>query len=498
MKFIWLIVLCISCQCVNGQTGVFSGNTDIGNPIKKGNLSYQDSSGIYTLNASGYNIWFNRDEFHYAYQWIKGDFILTANFAFEGALVNPHQKMGWMVRESSDEQSAHMSATLHGNGLNEMQWRELKGAFMRDPEDEIRFPKKKIQVVQLERRGKIFYVRFAPVGEPLQLVGEKYMPYFKDSVMAGIFACSHDPSSMITAKMWNVRIDQPRGLQAEQNNINGSRLETIDVNTGIRKLVYQSATRFEAPNFMPEGKSLLFNESGKLYTISDQGGAPQYFPTGDLVRNNNDHGISFDGKFLAISNHRDGLPGYGSSVYVMPLSGGTPRLITESTPSYWHGWSPDAKTVLVVAQRGGSVYNIYAVSTKDGTEVNLTKHENGHVDGPEFSRDGKWIYYNGNQSGTMQIWRMKPDGSGREQLTFDEYNNWFPHISPDGKWMTIISFPPDINPDEHPANKRVMLRLMPLNGGSPKVLAFLYGGQGTINVPSWSPDGKRVAFVSYY
>ncbi|MFZ9661676.1 MAG: TolB family protein, partial [Chitinophagaceae bacterium] len=498
MKYFLILIISVFYQYTHAQESVFPSHTDIGNPSLKGSVNYTDSTGIYTLKSSGYNIWFNRDEFHYAYNWIKGDFILTANFAFEDESGDPHKKMGWMVRESADDQSAHLSATLHGNGLNEIQWRELRGAYMRDPEDEIRFPKKKIQVVQLERRGKTFYVSFAPAGEPLQLVGEKTMPHMKDSVMAGLFACSHDPQSMVTAKIWNVRIDKPRALRAEQNNINGSRLELMDVTTGIRKVVYQSVTRFEAPNFMPDGKSLLFNENGKLFTIGTGGGAPQYFPTGDLVRNNNDHGISFDGKLLAISNHRDGLPGYGSTVYIMPLEGGAPRLITENTPSYWHGWSPDNKKVLVVGQRGGTVFNIYAVSTKDGSEINVTKNESGHVDGPEFTKDGKWIYYNGNQSGTMQIWRMKPDGTGKEQITFDEYNNWFPHISPDGKWMTIISFPPDINPDDHPANKRVMLRLMPVNGGSPRVLAFIYGGQGTINVPSWSPDSKQISFVSYY
>ena len=161
--------------------------------------------------------------------------------------------------------------------------------------------------------------------------------------------------------------------------------------------------------------------------------------TDTVKRNNNDHGISFDSKMLAISSHRLGLPGGGSTVYVLPLSGGTPRLLTESTPSYWHGWNPNGKDVTIVAQRnGGSIYNIYKVSVKDGKETALTQNTTGHVDGPEYSPDGKYIYYNANPTGTMQIWRMRPDGSGKEQLTFDEYHNWFPHISPNGKWMVFI------------------------------------------------------------
>jgi Tol biopolymer transport system component len=183
---------------------------------------------------------------------------------------------------------------------------------------------------------------------------------------------------------------------------------------------------------------------------------------------------------------------------VLPVGGGTPKQVTEGTPSYWHGWAPNNKEVIFVAQRGDSkIYHIYRSSINGGVETKLTDHTTGHVDGPEYSPDGKYIYYNGNQSGTMQVWRMKPDGSNKEQLTFDENHNWFPHISPDGKWMVYISFPPDIEPNSHPSYKRVTLKLMPLTtGGGPRVIAYLYGGQGTINVPSWSPDSKRIAFVS--
>jgi Tol biopolymer transport system component len=199
---------------------------------------------------------------------------------------------------------------------------------------------------------------------------------------------------------------------------------------------------------------------------------------------------------LAISSHREGMTGNGSTVYVLPLTGGTPKLLTEKTPSYWHGWSPNGKDIVYTASRDGKNYNVYKMSSSGGPETQLTN--NALADGPEYSPDGKYIYYNTSATGTMQLWRMKPDGSAQEQVTFDEYNNWFAHFSPDGKWIAFLSFQPTIAPNDHPLYKRgVMLRIMPASGGAPKVIAYLFGGQGTINVPSWSPDSKYIAFVSY-
>jgi Tol biopolymer transport system component len=318
--------------------------------------------------------------------------------------------------------------------------------------------------------------------------------------MAGLFVCSHNPDVTEEAKIWNVRIDKPVSddYNPGKEGYLGCRLETMNVFDGMRKVIYEKSDRFEAPNWMPDGKQLLFNMDGLLYKIPVEGGPLVQLNTGFANRNNNDHGISFNGKLLAISHHREGLPGGGSTVYVLPLKGGKPRMVTEHTPSYWHGWAPNNKEVIYVGQRDGkNIYNIYRNSIKGGKETALTDIQPGeHVDGCEYSPDGNWIYYNGSHTGTMQIWRMKPDGTGREQITFDEYNNWFPHISPDGKWIAYISFPPDIEKNSHPSYKRVTLRLIPFSGGEPKVIAYLYGGQGTINVPSWSPDSQQIAFVS--
>jgi TolB protein len=480
--------------------GIFQNHSDIGNPKIKGALAYDSNEQVYNIKGAGYNIWFNRDEFHYAYRTLKGDFILTANVKLLGEGKDPHRKIGWMVRASEKEDAAHMSAVLHGDGLTALQWRPLRGAYMRDPQDEIFSVKKNAEIIQLERSGKTFIMRIANAGEPLQEIGRTDMIDMPDATLAGLFVCSHNPDFQEEGMAWNVRIEKPvpDKYDGYKDGILGSRMEIMNVFDGKRKIIYEDSGRFEAPNWMHDGKKLLFNQGGSIYTIPVEGGTPEKLNTGMAARNNNDHVISFDGKWLAISSHRDGLPGGGSTIYYLPITGGEPKIVTDSTPSYLHGWSPNGKEVVYTAQRVSSspAYNIYKKPIAGGSEVQLTFNKTGLADGPEYSPDGKYIYYNSTQTGTMQIWRMKPDGSGSEQITFDEYNNWFAHISPDGKWMTILSFPTTVAPADHPFYKRVMLRLMPVGGGAPKVIAHLYGGQGTINTPSWSPDSKHIAFVS--
>jgi len=275
-----------------------------------------------------------------------------------------------------------------------------------------------------------------------------------------------------------------------------SLLEVIDIATGHRKIIKEFPYIIEAPNWTPDGKWLVYNSRGKLYKISpDKPGDPQEINTGFATSCNNDHVLSSDGKQIAISHGTK--EDRKSRIYTLPLKGGNPTLITPLGPSYLHGWSPDKKFLAYCANRDNN-YDVYIVPATGGVEIRLTDAE-GLDDGPEYSPDGKYIWFNSVRTGLMQVWRMNADGTDQTQMTFHEdLNSWFPHISPDGKQAVYICYQKgDVNPGAHPPNKNVELRLMPTAGGESRLLTKLFGGQGTINVNSWAPDSRRLAFVSY-
>ncbi len=272
--------------------------------------------------------------------------------------------------------------------------------------------------------------------------------------------------------------------------ISTSRLEIVDLKDNSREIVFEAPFHFEAPNWTKDGNWLIFNSKGLLYKIAITGGNPIKIDTGFAVKCNNDHVLSPDNKEIAVSHHDEkGI----SKLYILPFEGGMPRQITPNGPSYLHGWSPDGKTLAYCAERNGR-FDIYTIPVSGEQETSLTDTP-GLDDGPEYSANGEYIYFNSDRTGLMQVWRMKPDGSAQQQMTFDDANNWFPHPSPDGKTIIFLTY--DKSVSGHPANKNVRLRTMPFEGGKITTVAELFGGQGTINVASWSPDSKKVAFVSY-
>jgi dipeptidyl aminopeptidase/acylaminoacyl peptidase len=384
-----------------------------------------------------------------------------------------------------------VDVALHGNGLASLQYREAKGAPTHEIQSNISAPAQ----LRIEKRGDYVSMWLASPGEKLKPAGAAMRVSFSAPFYVGIGVCSHDKDASEKAVFSNVELKEvARAAAADQTTLY-STLETITVASMDRRVVYSIPGHFEAPNWTRDGAAFIFNEDGRIKRLPVGDSQPQTIDTEFAVRCNNDHGISPDGKTLAISDQSQG--DHQSIIYLLPIAGGTPRRITQKSPSYWHGWSPDGKTLAYPGQRNGE-FDIYTISTEGGEEKQLTT-ATGLDDGPEYTPDGKYIYFNSVRTGRMQIWRMHPDGGAQEQVTSDNLNNWFPHISPDGKWLVFLSYGNEV--EGHPENKDVMLRIVPLKDdkvdGKIVVLAKLFGGQGTINVPSWSPDSKQLAFVSY-
>ncbi len=472
--------------------GIFDNVSDIGKVKSKGSCQYDSLTEKYNLKGSGKNLWFNNDEFFFVWKKMKGDFILTTWLNWIGKGVEPHRKAGLIIRESLDPGARYIDIANHGEGLISMQYRMEKASITK----EIQCSAKSTPILQLEKSGDTIYTRVAHLKEPLEKVGELRMHFDSDEYYIGLFVCAHNVDVVEEVKFVNTRLEIP----AKKNFIPytdyiGSRLEIMDVETGLRKVIYESSIPFEAPNWTKDGKYLIVNSKGLIYQIPSEGGKLKLINTDFANANNNDHGISPDGKQLVISHHaKDRSAGENSVIYTLPITGGVPKQITKNSPSYWHGWSPDGKYLIYTARRNNQ-WDIYQISSIGGEEVQLTNNKFLN-DGSECSTDGNFIWFNSNRTGTMQIWRMKADGSEQTQITFDSYQNWFAHQSPDGKKVIILSYPPEVNSSDHPYYKHVMLRIMDINDLKPTVIAYLYGGQGTINVPSWSPDSKKIAFVS--
>lgn len=269
-------------------------------------------------------------------------------------------------------------------------------------------------------------------------------------------------------------------------------LETVDVATGARTVLQEFDYIVEAPNWMPDGQRLLYNSQGSLWLFDLASKTSEKLDTGACNRCNNDHVLSPDGAQVGFSC---GWP--DSQVYVVPLAGGAPRQVTVNGPSYLHGWSPDGKALAYCAFRETG-HDIYTIPAEGGEEVRLTSTP-GLDDGPEYAPDGRHIWFNSVRTGLMQVWRMEADGSCQTQMTLDgDSNSWFPHLSPDGSQVAYIAYKKgDVDPGAHPPFKNVEIRLMSAQGGPYRVLCQLFGGQGTLNVNSWSPCGKKLAFVSY-
>ncbi len=471
--------------------GIFDNTLDIGEMPVEGSVAYCNTNQIYTLTASSVND--DNDALRYLWKGIQGDFILRAEVMHDGTL-DGETHLGWSVRNNINQESEYVNAAIDGDGSAFMKFREVRGGETVTHHLDVSDP----NVIQLARTGNRFVMKAAKMAEPLQELDE-FEVDLNNEIFAGLYLSSgnrDDTPSSVSFK--NVRIVKPAPEDFEYyQDFLGSRMEVIDIETGLRKVLFESEHSFEAPNWHPNDKKLVFNSNGYLYNYELETGKITHLNTGFATNNNNDHVITFDGTKIAISHH---VPedNNQSTIFILPIEGSDePRQVTKTGAghAYLHGISPDNQTVIFTGWRNDK-FDIYAadVNTMEETQLTDTPYLD---DGSEFSPDGEYIYFNSNRTGAMQIWRMRPDGSEQTQLTFDEnFNDWFPHISPDGKWIAFLSYGTDVESGDHPFYREVTLRLMPAEGGEPRIIAYLYGGQGTINVPSWSPDSRRFAFVS--
>jgi len=489
-----LLTMFCSVNASAEPIGQFSDHVDIGAVKHSGSVVYDAAGQKYKISGSGKNMWVGEDQLHYAYNQISGDFIVSAQVAFEGKGVDPHRKVGWNVRTSLDTASPNINAALHGDGLTSLQFREKSGGDTDQYPLQIKAP----DVIQLERRGDVYIFSAAKKGEPFQVTSVSHIK-LGDKVYVGLAMCSHNADVVEAATFSNVRITIPvaKDFKPYKDYI-GSNLEILDLNTGNSRIVFRSPDSIQAPNWTLDGKSLIYNSNGLLYNFDLASEKPTVINTGFAKYNNNDHVLSWDGKQIGISSHVK-ADNNNSTLYTLPLKGSDKPVQINATGaghSYLHGFSPDDKKLIFTGQRNNS-FNIFTIDLKTRKETQLTSTRSPSLDdGAEYSPDGKYIYFNSNRTGLMQLWRMLADGSNQEQLTFDNHNNWFPHVSPDGKKIVFLSYMTDIDPNEHPFYRHVYLREMPIDGGEATIIAYVYGGQGTINVPSWSPDGSKIAFVS--
>jgi hypothetical protein len=476
--------------------GEFAGHTGVGSPKLSGSAAYDAARQEYTLTGAGSNPGLGRDEFQFAWKKIKGDFLLRARAEFIGQGAVEHRKIGWMIRSSLDADAPCAACARHGAGVASLQFRRSRGAIA----GQVTLPVTNPDVLQFERKGAACIFSAARYGEPF-VTGQLASLDLGDEVFAGLFVCSHAGGVIEKAVFRDVRIIKP----APENFVPyrdyiGSVLEILDVPSGRLQAIHSSRQPFEAPNWSRDGGALIYNLSGRaagwgaLCRFDLATKRTSFINTGPAKQNNNDHVLSFDGAMLGISD-QSAFHGGQSAIFTLPAGGGTPKPVTRLSPSYLHGWSPDGKFLVYTGGRNGKL-DIYKMSSDGGGEEIRLTDAPGLNDGPEYTPDGEYIYFNSTRAGNMQLWRMRPDGRHQEQVTNDGYNNWFPHISPDGRWIAFLSFSGEIPPADHPYYKQVYLRLMPAAGGPAKVIAYVYGGQGTMNVPSWSPDSQKIAFVS--
>ncbi len=495
-----------------GQVGIFDAASDVGITPKAGKTEFSAGAGEYSVTGGGANVWGTADAFQYLWKKMPGDVALSADVRFIGTGAVAHRKVTLMIRQSLEPGSAYAGAALHGDGLTSLQFRPEAGGITKELKQEAKSDLSVPVRLRIERRGDNFTMFAGKPGEQLTSTGPA-VTTLSGPIYVGFAVCSHDANVLETAVFSNVTL---RPLTAGAANRQPaqryrSKMAIYTLADKSIRAVYESDQTFEAPNWSLDGKHLIFNTGGRLYRlpVDVANPAPEVIDIDASLRLNNDHAPSPDGKLIGFSASSPAVR--QSQVYVSNADGSNVRMVASATPSYFHGWSPDGKYLAYVHQHPGpnggpANYDIFRVPVGGGAPEQLNSNP-AYDDGPEYSPDGKWIYYNTDRSGGWDIWRIPANGAGpndqkAQQITNDELEDWFPHFSPDRKWMLFLSFVKGTKThgEKLPGTQ---LRMMPAPGARPakspqiQVLTTFFGGQGTINVNSWSPDSKRFAYVIY-
>jgi len=469
---------------------------DLGMPPSPGSAEFDPVSATLHLHSAD-AAEAGRDAGHGVWHRLHGDASVSAHIPALALSQGSGNWAGLMARTHDGADAPCLSVARHGESQVVIRRRHQTGEAA--TEEIIQFPE--LDWLELARTNGRWRLSMATRGGlPVDMdLGDCTLG---EQVFIGPWVAATAAGQTASARFTNVRwaraLSRSHSLY-EQTDIS-SRLEVLELATGVRRVIHESPTLFEAPNWSRDGQFLVFNEAGRLRRLDLADGQIRTLDTGHATRNNNDHVLSFDGQSIALS-HQSPPDGH-SRIYTVPICGGEPRLITPQGPSYLHGWSPDGAHLVFTGRRPGhEAFNLYRVRVTDSHEERLTDCPRLD-DGPEYTPDGRHIVFNSARSGPMRLWRMPSDGGPAEALTdpegADGLNDWFPHVSPDGQKIAFLSYlPGEVEPQDHPGGRRVVLRLMERDGGDARVIAYLHGGQGTMNVHSWSPDGRFLAFVSY-
>src|SRR5213594_3585629 len=342
--------------------GLFDAHGDVGAAGKPGSVDYDAALKSYLVAGGGENMWSATDAFHFVWKRMSGDLSLAADIRWIGAGGNAHRKACLLIRQSLDPDSPYADAVVHGNGLTSLQYREVRAGPTREIQSNIGAPRR----IRIEKEGDYVFMSVARGDEALHSAGGSFKIKLSETFFVGLGVSAHDNNALEKAVFSNVEITGGKSKGAGEPVLE-STLETIAIASKDRRVVYHTPGHIEAPNWSRDGKFLLFNRGGRIYTLPTTGGEPRFLDTGFATRCNNDHGLSPDGTQLVISDQSQERK---SLIYILPVEGGTPRRVTRPGPSYWHGWSPDSKTLAFCGERNGE-FDIYTIPVEGGAEKRL-------------------------------------------------------------------------------------------------------------------------------